>query len=226
MLQKTYELLKRYNHWNLGGLEYNCAWFSNVIAYIILLILYIWLLILQGFFTVDAIGNLVVNIIGLIVGAALLFGALYLVLTYLAFIPSTIAARGKMTVYESDLEEIEKIWAEVDPEKKAELERRREEKAKRWEEERRRKEAARLAEERKATIHFDARGVHHANNLTVYVDGDRKCSFDGGNTRSVKVNPGYHTIQVNVCNDSADDAYSLNPISDNFEPYKEYDITI
>lgn len=54
-----------------------------------------------------------------------------------------------MTVYRSDLEKLEKFWAEADSEKKAELERRREEELRRWQEEQKRKEEhlERLAEE-------------------------------------------------------------------------------
>lgn len=78
---------------------------------------------------------------------------------------------------------------------------------------------------RMATAHFDGRHLNSANNLTVYIDGDKVCSYDGGSTRSVQVTPGDHVIRVLVYNDAAEDTYWLGPFPSHFEEGTEYDIS-
>lgn len=76
-----------------------------------------------------------------------------------------------------------------------------------------------------STAHFDGRHLHSANNLTVYIDGDKLCSFDGGRTRSVEVPAGNHEIRYLVYNDASEETYWLGPFSAHFEAGVEYDIT-
>lgn len=78
----------------------------------------------------------------------------------------------------------------------------------------------------KATIYLDAEHIDSANILTVYIDNSKVCSFDGGCSRSVQVEPGHHTIRVLVYNDCSENAYWLNPLSVYCEPGREYDLTI
>lgn len=78
----------------------------------------------------------------------------------------------------------------------------------------------------KATVYIDAKRIDSANNLTLYIDDQRICSFDGGCSRIVQVDPGYHTIQMQVYNDCSEHAYFLNPLSVHCEPGGEYDLTI
>lgn len=78
----------------------------------------------------------------------------------------------------------------------------------------------------KATVYIDAERVNSANNLTLYIDDNKVCSFDGGCSRSVQVEPGYHTIRVLVYNDCSENAYFLKPLSVYCEPGGEYDLTI
>lgn len=137
--KKTYASLKTYRHRDLDGFEYNLACTANVIFCIILALLMIWVLIYGVFFS-EQDRNIISFIISTIVRGALLVGALYLALTCLAFIPSCIAAYGKMAVHESDLHRFEKFWAEVDPAKKIELDKQKEKDLKRWEKEREERE--------------------------------------------------------------------------------------
>ena len=76
----------------------------------------------------------------------------------------------------------------------------------------------------KATAHFDGRHLSDSNTLTVYLDGNRLCSYEGGTTRSVEVTPGSYTVTVKVYNDAAETADVLGPFSATFEAGKEYDI--
>ena len=76
----------------------------------------------------------------------------------------------------------------------------------------------------KATLHFDGRHIHSANNLTVYMDGDKICSYDGGRTCSVDVKPGSHTIKVLVYNDSSESTQWLGPFDIYVEADTEYDL--
>lgn len=76
------------------------------------------------------------------------------------------------------------------------------------------------------TVHFDCRHLHSANELDIYIDGVKRCTVNGGETRSVKVTPGSHTISVQVYNDAAERAYWLGPWDRYFEAGTEYDMTI
>lgn len=76
-----------------------------------------------------------------------------------------------------------------------------------------------------STAYFDGRHLHSANNLTVYIDDVKMCSFDGGSTCSVKVTPGDHVIRYLVYNDASEDTYWLGPFPAYFEAGVEYDIT-
>jgi len=78
---------------------------------------------------------------------------------------------------------------------------------------------------RMATAHFDGTGLSDANKLTVYIDDEKVCSYDGGSTRSVPVAPGDHVIRVMVYNDASESAYWLGPFSSFFEEGMEYDIS-
>lgn len=77
-----------------------------------------------------------------------------------------------------------------------------------------------------ATIHFDGRGIHSANKLTVYIDGVKKGYYYGGSTYSVQVTPGYHEIRILVYNDAAEDSYYLGPFHATVEAGTEYDMTV
>ena len=76
------------------------------------------------------------------------------------------------------------------------------------------------------TVHFDCRHIHSANELEIYIDGVRRCTVNGGETRSVTVTPGNHTIKARVYNDAAEKAYWLGPWDRYFEADTEYDMTI
>ena len=75
-----------------------------------------------------------------------------------------------------------------------------------------------------ATAYFDGRHIHSANNLTVYIDDEKKGSYDGGSSYSVKVTPGDHVIRILVYNDASEEAYWLGPFPAHFEAGMEYDL--
>lgn len=82
-----------------------------------------------------------------------------------------------------------------------------------------------MASNSMATAHFDGRHLHSANNLTVYIDDVKTCSFDGGRTCSVKVTPGNHVIRILVYNDASEEAYWLGPFFADFKEGMEYDLS-
>ena len=127
-----------------------------------------------------------------------------------------------------DADAFERFWAKFDPEKAAELEERRkaeEEARKRKEEELRRRTAAKLsASLSMASVTFDTRGISSANNLTVYVDNQKNCSFWGGVVKTIKIPSGHHVIWVQVYNDASESAYSLDPMEQYFESGSEYNV--
>ena len=75
-----------------------------------------------------------------------------------------------------------------------------------------------------ATAYFDGRHIHSANNLTVYIDDEKKGSYDGGRSCSIKVTPGDHIIRILVYNDASEEAYWLGPFPAHFEAGMEYDL--
>lgn len=116
-----------------------------------------------------------------------------------------------------DISSLEDFWLANDPEEKK---RREEAAAARAAAER----AAAEREARKPKLTFHTRGISSANRLNVYVDGKSIKSFDGGNDVTITMETGYHTVQVQVYNDAAETAYTLEPFSENFEAYQSYDI--
>ena len=68
----------------------------------------------------------------------------------------------------------------------------------------------------RARITLDARGASSANQFTIYVDDRKECSFWGGTTRTISVSSGRHKIQAQIYNDSAEYAYTLDPIINTF----------
>ena len=125
--KKTYMLAKRYHDLDMGSTgKLMLAGCSSAAACIIPFILFIWMLILEDFFSMEAIGDLVSNILGLIIVGVLIFSVLCVAIPLLSYISKEFAALEKIPFDESDLRMLENFWAEVDPEKKAELERQRE----------------------------------------------------------------------------------------------------
>ena len=154
--------------------------------------------------------------IKILIAAAWFMAAFIASQIVLSFIKPLFAYCGTSVQY-TDVDYLEKLWLENDPE---EVERRRVEAE--LEEQRRREKIAIEAKKPKVTFH--AGSVSSANSITVYIDGSQMAKFDGGNDKTVVLTPGYHTIQASVYNDASESAYYLDPVSHYFEEYETYDI--
>ena len=148
---------------------------------------------------------------------ALSFVAIFLTSQILLLFIKSALAYGGASISPSEVNYLEKLWLENDPE---EVEKRR--KAEELEAQRRRAEEERKA--RMPKITFRVSGISSANTLTVYVDGNQEARFDGGRDRTISLTPGNHTIQVAVYNDASESAYRLDPISHYFQDYENYEI--
>lgn len=77
----------------------------------------------------------------------------------------------------------------------------------------------------KATICIDGRHIPDSNELSVYVDDIKACSFYGGSTtRDIDVASGRHIIKFLVYNDASEYSYWLGPFEVDLEEGTEYDL--
>ena len=85
---------------------------------------------------------------------------------------------------------------------------------------------AAAASENKAELVIDAESAHSANAITVYLDGGRLCEINGGTTKTIKIEPGYHQITSTVYNDASETAYSLGESSGDFKANESYTLKL
>ena len=160
-----------------------------------------------------------------IVTLAVLYGVIMLLAAITRNIALGARRANRALPYSFDLE---KDWANYDPEKKAELEERarKEAEARRARERERERQAASTSVQssRMAHVTFDATDASSANYITVYVDGQKKCELTGGRSRTVDLTAGRHTISATVYNDASERAYSLDPATYTLEAGEDYTV--
>lgn len=191
---------------------------ENYLVYAIVLGLYFGVLMVFVMTSLEGFALWMYLLIGVITGAAV-FGVAML----LHLLTRWMLSNGQRKLpYNRD--SLEKAWAEYDPEKKAELEERERKLEEHRERMRERQRLEREAESRKPTITFDATNASSANEIKVNVDGVQVCKLSGGSKRSIKLEPGWHTIQASVYNDASETYRTLDPLRENFEAYQDYTV--
>jgi len=167
--------------------------------------------------------------------------ATFLSYQLIGLIPKLIARAGmnkKRTLCSGDDETFEEFWCTFDEKKRAEVEERRA--RERAEQERREREKAERSNHptsnssysggssyssgsgSRAVVTIDATAAHYANTFTVYVDGVKECTVEGGRSKDISFSAGRHKIRVQVYNDAAERAYFLDPVEAYFEAGEEY----